>query len=173
MNPFYKNLALWLVITLMMVMLYNLFSQQHLNESTLNYSQFLSMVNDDRVAEVSIQGKELYVTDVNRARYKVYAPQDPELIGLLRQKRVIISAKPENDSPWYMSLLVSWFPMLLLIGVWIFFMRQMQVRRRQGACRSARAARRLLSDNSQKVTFADVAGHRRGQGRAARRSSSS
>src|SRR5512139_733525 len=106
LNPFYKNLALWLVITLMMVMLYNLFSQQHLSESTLNYSQFLSMVNDDRVAEVSIQGKELYVTDVNRARFKVYAPQDPELIGLLRQKRVMISAKPETESPWYMSLLV-------------------------------------------------------------------
>ncbi len=97
MNPFYKNMALWLVITLMMVMLYNIFSQQHLSESGMNYSQFLSMVNDDRVAEVVIQGRELLVTDVNRARYKVYAPPDPELIPLLRQKRVAISTSIGNQ----------------------------------------------------------------------------
>ena len=157
MNPFYKNMALWLVITLMMVMLYNIFSQQHLSESGMNYSQFLSMVNDDRVAEVVIQGRELLVTDVNRARYKVYAPPDPELMPLLRQKRVVISAKPEADSPWYMSLLVSWFPMLVLIGVWIFFMRQMQSGGGK-AMSFGKSRARLLSDTSEKVTFADVAG---------------
>jgi cell division protease FtsH len=157
LNPFYKNLALWLVITLMMVMLYNLFSQQHLSESSLNYSQFLSLVNEDRVAEVVIQGKELYVTDVNRSRFKVYAPPDPELMGLLRQKRVIISAKPESESPWYMSLLVSWFPMLVLIGVWVFFMRQMQAGGGK-ALSFGKSRARLMSDTSEKVTFADVAG---------------
>jgi len=98
LNPFYKNLALWLVITLMMIMLYNLFSQQHISESNLNYSQFLSMVNEDRVAEVVIQGKELYVTDVNRSRYKVYAPADPELIGMLRQKPDRLAACPMDCS---------------------------------------------------------------------------
>jgi len=157
LNPFYKNLALWLVITLMMIMLYNLFSQQHLSESNLNYSQFLAMVNEDRVAEVVIQGKELYVTDVNRSRYKVYAPADPELIGMLRQKKVVINAKPESESPWYMSLLVSWFPMLVLIGVWIFFMRQMQSGGGK-ALSFGKSRARLMSDNSEKVTFADVAG---------------
>jgi cell division protease FtsH len=157
LNPLYKNLALWVVITLMLVMLYNLFSHQQLNESNLNYSQFLAMVRDDRVAEVLIQGQELYVTDVNRARYKVYAPQDPELMGLLRQKRVIISAKPESDSPWYMSLLVSWFPMLVLIGVWIFFMRQMQSGGGK-ALSFGKSRARLMSDTSEKVTFEDVAG---------------
>jgi cell division protease FtsH len=157
LNPFYKNLALWLVITLMLVMLYNLFSQQHISESTMNYSQFLGLVNDDRVAEVLIQGKELYVTDVNRARFKVYAPQDPELMSLLRQKRVIISAKPESDTPWYMSLLVSWFPMLVLIGVWVFFMRQMQSGGGK-ALSFGKSRARLMSDTSEKVTFEDVAG---------------
>ena len=157
MNPFYKNLALWLVITLMMIMLYNLFSQQHMSEANLNYSQFLSMVNEDRVAEVVIQGKELYVTDVNRSRYKVYAPADPELIGMLRQKKVMINAKPESESPWYMSLLVSWFPMLVLIGVWIFFMRQMQSGGGK-ALSFGKSRARLMSDTSEKVTFADVAG---------------
>ncbi len=157
MNPFYKNLALWLVITLMLVMLYNLFSQQHISDSTLNYSQFLAMVNEDRIAEVVIQGKELQVTDVNRARFKVYAPQDPELIHLLRQKRVAISAKPEPDTPWYMSLLVSWFPMLVLIGVWVFFMRQMQSGGGK-ALSFGKSRARLMSDTSEKVTFEDVAG---------------
>ncbi len=157
MNPFYKNLALWLVITLMMVMLYNLFSQQHIGEASLNYSQFLSMVQEDRVAEVVIQGRELSVTDVNRSRYRVFAPQDPDLIGLLRQKRVVISAKPESDTPWYMSLLVSWFPMLVLIGVWVFFMRQMQAGGGK-ALSFGKSRARLMSDTSEKVTFADVAG---------------
>ena len=66
MNPFYKNLALWLVITLMMIMLYNLFNQQHLAETNINYTDFLSMVEDERVAEVVIQGQEIYIQDINR-----------------------------------------------------------------------------------------------------------
>ena len=122
MNPFYKNLALWLVITLMMVMLYNLFSKQHLAETSISYTDFLAMVNDERVSDVVIQGQELFVTD----SFKVYAPQDTDLIKILRDKGVVISAKPPSENPWYMSILVSWFPMIVLIGVWIFFMRQMQ-----------------------------------------------
>jgi cell division protease FtsH len=109
------------------------------------------------VAEVLIQGKELYITDVNRSRFKVYAPQDPELLPLLRQKRITINAKPEADTPWYMSLLVSWFPMLVLIGVWVFFMRQMQSGGGK-ALSFGKSRARLMSDTSEKVTFEDVAG---------------
>ncbi len=126
MNPFYKNLALWLVITLMMVMLYNLFSKQHLAENNISYTEFLAMVNEERIAQVVIQGQELFVTSVDGERIKVFAPEDGELINILRQKGVTISAKPPSENPWYMSVLVSWFPMIVLIGVWIFFMRQMQ-----------------------------------------------
>jgi cell division protease FtsH len=157
LNPFYKNLALWLVITLMMVMLYNLFSQQHMNESNISYSQFLAMVNEERISEVVIQGQELFVTDLDRNRFKVYAPQDNELIGLLRKKGVMISAKPESENPWYMSILVSWFPMIVLIGVWIFFMRQMQAGGGK-ALSFGKSRARLLSDQSERVTFEDVAG---------------
>ena len=126
MNPFYKNLALWLVITLMMIMLYNLFNQQHFAETNISYTEFLAMVDNERVSEVVIQGQELFVTDINHNRFKVYAPQDTDLIKILREKGVTIKAKPPAESPWYMSILVSWFPMIVLIGVWIFFMRQMQ-----------------------------------------------
>ncbi|MBT8370872.1 MAG: ATP-dependent zinc metalloprotease FtsH [Deltaproteobacteria bacterium] len=157
MNPFYKNLALWLVITLMMVMLYNLFSQQHLAETNIPYTEFLGMVENERVADVVIQGQELFVTDINRNRFKIYAPQDNDLISILRKKNVIISAKPPAENPWYMSVLVSWFPMLVLIGVWIFFMRQMQAGGGK-ALSFGKSRARLLSDQSEKVTFEDVAG---------------
>ena len=157
MNPFYKNLALWLVITLMMVMLYQLFSKQHLAETSISYTQFLAMVEDERVANVIIQGQELYVTDTNEGRFKVYAPQDTDLIKILRQKGVVISAKPPSENPWYMSVLVSWFPMIVLIGVWIFFMRQMQAGGGK-ALSFGKSRARLMSDQSERVTFEDVAG---------------
>ena len=157
MNPFYKNLALWLVITLMMVMLYNLFSQQRMAETNISYTEFLSMVENERVAEVVIQGQELYVTDTNRNRMKIYAPLDNDLINILRKKGVSISAKPPAENPWYMSILVSWFPMLVLIGVWIFFMRQMQAGGGK-ALSFGKSRARLSTDQSEKVTFEDVAG---------------
>jgi cell division protease FtsH len=157
LNPFYKNLALWLVITLMMVMLYQLFSKQHLVETSISYTQFLAMVEEERVANVIIQGQELYVTDVNEGRFKVYAPQDTDLIKILRQKGVVINAKPPSENPWYMSVLVSWFPMIVLIGVWIFFMRQMQSGGGK-ALSFGKSRARLMSDQSERVTFEDVAG---------------
>ncbi|MEE9496783.1 MAG: ATP-dependent zinc metalloprotease FtsH [Desulfobacterales bacterium] len=157
MNPFYKNLALWLVITLMMVMLYQLFSKQHMPETSISYTQFLAMVDDERVANVIIQGQELYVSDVNDGRFKVYAPEDGDLIKILRQKGVVINAKPPSENPWYMSVLVSWFPMIVLIGVWIFFMRQMQAGGGK-ALSFGKSRARLMSDQSERVTFEDVAG---------------
>ncbi len=157
MNPFYKNLALWLVITLMMVMLYNLFSKQHLAETSISYTDFLAMVDDERVSQVVIQGQELFVTDSDGNRLKVFAPEDNELIKILRQKGVVISAKPPSENPWYMSVLVSWFPMIVLIGVWIFFMRQMQAGGGK-ALSFGKSRARLMSDQSERVTFEDVAG---------------
>jgi cell division protease FtsH len=157
LNPFYKNLALWLVITLMMIMLFNLFNQQHLAENTLSYTEFLSMAENGKVAEVIIQGQELFVTDSNRNRFKVFAPQDADLIKILRAKGVMIKAKPPAESPWYMSVLISWFPMIVLIGVWIFFMRQMQSGGGK-ALSFGKSKARLMSDQQAKVTFDDVAG---------------
>jgi cell division protease FtsH len=106
---------------------------------------------------VVIQGQELFVTDINRNRFKIYSPQDNDLINTLRTKNVTISAKPPAENPWYMSVLVSWFPMLILIGVWIFFMRQMQSGGGK-ALSFGKSRARLASDQSAKVTFEDVAG---------------
>jgi len=115
------------------------------------------MIDEERVESVIIQGQELFVTDSNRNRFKVYAPQDNNFISLLRQRNISITAKPPASSPWYMSILVSWFPMIVLIGVWIFFMRQMQSGGGK-ALSFGKSRARLLSDQLGKVTFADVAG---------------
>ena len=157
MNPFQKNVALWLVITLMMIFLYIQFNQQVPGETNISYSEFLAMVDSERVADVVIQGQELFVTDINRNRLKVYAPQDNDLIKILRQKGISINAKPQDESPLYLSILVSWGPMILLIAIWIYFMRQMQAGGGK-AMSFGKSRARLQSDQSKKVTFEDVAG---------------
>jgi cell division protease FtsH len=157
LNPFYKNLSLWIVIVLMTVMLYSLFNQREMGESNLNYSQFLSMVENDQVSQVVIQGNELIITDYKGNRYQIYAPRDPDLIKSLKEKNVTIKSKPPQESPWYLSVLISWFPMIVLIGIWIFFMRQMQSGGGK-ALSFGKSRARLLSENSEKVTFDDVAG---------------
>jgi cell division protease FtsH len=157
LNPFQKNVALWLVITLMMIFLYVQFNQQIPGETNISYSEFLAMVDSERVAEVVIQGQELFVTDTNRNRLKVYAPQDNDLIKILRGKGIAINAKPQDESPLYLSILVSWGPMILLIAIWIYFMRQMQAGGGK-AMSFGKSRARLQSDQSKKVTFEDVAG---------------
>jgi cell division protease FtsH len=155
LNPFYKNLALWLVISLMMVMLFQIFKQPGRNNVSLSYSDFLSMVESGAVVQVTIQGE--HITGMStQGLFKTYAPKDPELITLLRSKGVKITAKPEEDSSWF-QVFLSWVPMLLLIGVWIFFMRQMQVGGGK-ALSFGKSRARLMSDSQAKVTFQDVAG---------------
>ncbi len=156
MNPIHKNLALWLVILLMMFMLYKMFNAQNLTENTPGYSEFLTMVDNGQIDQVVIQGQELTVTDSNRQKFKLYAPNDSELIKILRGKGIRIKAKPPSESPWY-QILITWFPMLILIGVWIFFMRQMQAGGGK-ALSFGKSRARLMSDNQEKVTFQDVAG---------------
>ncbi|MFO8089395.1 MAG: ATP-dependent zinc metalloprotease FtsH [Desulfatiglandaceae bacterium] len=155
MNPFYKNLALWLVISLMMVMLFQVFKQPTQTSLSVSYSDFLRMVEDDAVNQVTIQGNHI-TGNSSRGPFKTYAPRDAELVSLLINKGVQISAKPEEDSSWF-HVFLSWVPMLLLIGVWIFFMRQMQVGGGK-ALSFGKSKARLMSESQEKVTFEDVAG---------------
>jgi len=155
LNPFYKNLALWLVISLLMVMLFQVFKQPGKSASSVSYSDFLSMVEDGAVVQVTIQGDNISGISA-QGPFKTYAPKDPELIKLLRSKGVKITAKPKEDSSWF-QVFLSWVPMLLLIGVWIFFMRQMQVGGGK-ALSFGKSRARLMSDSQEKVTFEDVAG---------------
>jgi cell division protease FtsH len=158
MNPFYKNLALWMVIGLVVVLLFNVFSG--LSEKgglEPNYSDFLKNVESGRVEAVTIRGNLVTGRLKDGADFRTYIVDSPDLIKLLRDRGVRISVKPPDQNPWYMSLLISWFPMVLFIGVWIFFMRQMQ----GGGAKAlsfGKARARLISEKHNKVTFADVAG---------------
>jgi cell division protease FtsH len=157
LNPFYKNLALWLVISLMVILLFNIFNQAPQSSHETTYSEFLTSVDNGEVAQVTIQGDNIYGTNRNGKPFRTLAPRDPDLVRILRERGVDIQAKVEEGSPWYMTVLISWFPMLLLIGVWIFFMRQMQVGGGK-AMSFGKSRARLLNENSRKVTFEDVAG---------------
>ncbi len=159
MNQFYKNISLWLVIILMMVMLYNIFNQQQTGQAEVGYSEFLAMVEAGRVQSVVIQGQDLYIIDSAGGRFKSFAPADGDLISFLRTSGVAIKAKPPAESSWFMSIIVSWLPMIVLIGVWIFFMRQMQGGAGGGKALSFGKSRaRLMDDKGEKVTFANVQG---------------
>ncbi len=159
MNQFYKNISLWLVVVLMMVMLYNIFNHQQGGQMDVSYSEFLSMVESGRIQSVVIQGQDLYITDSSGSRFKSFSPNDGELIHILRNNGVVIKAKPPAESSWLMSIVVSWLPMIVLIGVWIFFMRQMQGGGGGGKALSFGKSRaRLIDDKGDKVTFANVEG---------------
>jgi cell division protease FtsH len=139
----------------MMIMLFQIFKQQGNSSISVSYSDFLSMVESESVLQVTIQGDDISGISA-RGPFETFTPKDPELIKLLRSKGVKISAKPEEDSSWF-RVLLSWVPMLLLVGVWIFFMRQMQGG--GGKVLSFGKSRaRLVSDAQEKVTFDDVAG---------------
>jgi cell division protease FtsH len=157
LTPFYKNLALWLVISLVMIALFNLFNKPQTTKEPVSYTDFLASVEKGEVLSVTIQGDDIQGFLVGGKKFKTYAPRDPELIKTLRDKGIRITARPLDESPWYMTILISWFPMLLLIGVWIFFMRQMQAGGGK-AMAFGKSRARLQSDQGPKVTFSDVAG---------------
>ena len=157
MNPLQKNIALWLVVSLMFIFVYHLFNQPKSSMENIIFSDFINYVDKGQVSEVTIQGENITGNLGDGKSFKTYAPMDPELIPLLKEKGVRIVAKPLDDSPWFMTVLVSWFPMILLIGVWIFFMRQMQAGGGK-AMAFGKSRARLQTDKSKKITFADVAG---------------
>jgi len=156
-NQFSRNVALWLVLGLMFLLLFNLFNKQQAKEPEIIFSDFFAAVEKGDVTEVTIQGRNIRGKYHNGERFKTFAPEDPDLVKTLRDKGVKIAAKPEEGDPWYVVLFVQWFPMLLLIGVWIFFMRQMQVGGGK-AMSFGKSRAKLLSENTTKVTFNDVSG---------------
>jgi len=157
LNTFSKNLTLWLVISLMMILLFQIFKKETKQTGQLSYSEFLNMVEQGEVSQVIIQGDKISGNSNQGRFFRTFAPKDLELIKILRNKEIEITAKPDDTSPWYMTILVSWFPMLLLIGVWIFFMRQMQAGGGK-ALSFGKSRARLATNEKNKVTFDDVAG---------------
>jgi cell division protease FtsH len=158
MTNFGRNLALWVIIALLLVVLFNLFQPNTSHPaSQVAYSDFLTDVNDGHVKDVVIQGRTVSGTMTNSTMFQTYTPDDPSLVQRLTDKGVRVIAKPEDADNPLLRTLLSWFPMLLLIGVWIFFMRQMQ----SGGGRAmgfGKSRARLLTEKQGKITFEDVAG---------------
>ena len=157
MNPSSKHIALWLVLALVLFMIFSVFSKQYRSDPEIIFSEFMAAVERGDVREVVIQGHHIQGKYKNGDQFRTFEPDDPELVKSLRDKNVKIAAKPDDESPWYMVLLVNWLPMLLLIGVWIFFMRQMQVGGGK-AMSFGKSRAKLLTENQHRVTFSDVAG---------------
>ena len=160
MNNFGKNLLLWVIIGALLVILFNMFQQpgQRTGQVGIPFSEFLAEISNGQVREVTIKGQNIegYYTDGRG--FRTYAPEDANLVERLSSRGVVIKAVPADDgSPSLVQILISWFPMLLLIGVWIFFMRQMQ----SGGGKAmgfGKSRARLLTERAGRVTFEDVAG---------------
>jgi len=157
LNSFSKNLFLWATISLIMVVLFNLFNQPQAPQLKLTYTEMLTKVKQGEVVAVKIQGKKITGLLADDQRFTTYAPDDPSLVSLLVSNNVQVEAQPEEEAPWYVTVFVSWFPMLLLIGVWIFFMRQMQGGGGK-ALSFGRSKAKMITQEDTKVTFDDVAG---------------
>ena len=159
MRNFYRNLTIWLIIALVMIFLFNFVNTPRHKGTEISYTDFINMVEKGQITEVTIEGKEIrgILADKHELFYTYIPEGDNEIIPLLRKAGVRINVRPHQENPWYLSLLVSWLPMLLLIGVWIFFMRQMQA----GSGRAfsfGRSRAKMITGEEVKVTFKDVAG---------------
>ena len=156
MNQFSRNIALWLVLGLMVILLFNMFQGQQQTEDKYIYSQFIEELQAGRIDQVTLQGDQISGTIDGGRKFTTYGPLD-DAVGEIKAVDVPFEVKPQANDPWYVILLVQWFPMLLLVGVWIFFMRQMQMGGGK-AMSFGKSRARLLNENEQKVTFGDVAG---------------
>ena len=159
MNNF-KSIAIWMVVALVLMTVFNQFNtrQQQASQVQLDYSQFLEEVKQGHITKVVIEGRTLKAISAEGKRITSYAPSDLWLISDLLKNGVNIEAKPDEEQSLLMSIFVSWFPMILLIGVWIFFMRQMQGGGKGGAFSFGKSKARMLDENKERYTFADVAG---------------
>ena len=158
LNNMFKNMAIWLVIGIVLMTVFNQFNTRQVALGSLEYSQFLEEVKQGRVTKVVIQGRTLEATTTDGKRITTYAPPDLWMVSDLLKNNVKVVAKPEEEQSFLTSIFVSWFPMLLLIGVWVFFMRQMQGGGKGGAFSFGKSRARMMDESSNTITFADVAG---------------
>ncbi|MBE0620463.1 MAG: ATP-dependent zinc metalloprotease FtsH [Burkholderiales bacterium] len=158
MNNMFKNLVIWLVIGMVLMTVFNQFNTRQTSQAAMDYSQFYEEVKAGHIAEVVIEGRNLKAKTTDGKSITSYSPGDIWLISDLLKYGVKVKAKPEEEPSLLMNIFVSWFPMLLLIGVWVFFMRQMQGGGRGGAFSFGKSRARMLDESTNTVTFADVAG---------------
>ena len=158
MNNLIKNVAIWLVIALVLMTVFNQFSARQPTQKSMDYSTFIEEVRSGNISKVVIEGKVIKGEKKSGEKFVTYPAPDLWMVSDLLKNGVSIQAKPEEEQGFLMQVFISWFPMLLLIGVWIFFMRQMQGGGRGGAFSFGKSRARMLDESNNQVTFADVAG---------------
>jgi len=158
MNSRVKNLIFWVVVGLFMILLFNLFTFQGQSpDEDVKFSEFVSKVEQGDVREVTIRGSYINGMFKDGRPFKTYMVEYPDLVKVLREHHVTINAKPPEDNPWYVTLLVTWGPFVLFLALWFFLMRQMQIGGNK-ALSFGRSRARLLTEDRKKITFSDVAG---------------
>ena len=158
MNNLVKTVAIWLVIAIVLMTVFNQVGTQKSTQKPMEYSQFIDEVKGGRIAKVMIEGRVVRGVKQSGEKFTTYAPSDIWLVSDLLKAGVIVEAKAEEEQSFLTQIFISWFPMLLLIGVWVFFMRQMQGGGRGGAFSFCKSKARMLDESNNTVTFADVAG---------------
>jgi cell division protease FtsH len=159
LNDLVKNLIIWAVIAIVLMSVFNNFSPRGTPPAPLSYSQFIAEVKDGRVKSVYIEGNVIEGVSHSGEKFTTYSPNDPGLIGDLLKGGVEVRANPPQKRSLLLDILISWFPMLLLIGVWIYFMRQMQGGAGgRGAMSFGKSRARMMGEDQVKVNFSDVAG---------------
>src|SRR5918993_1717292 len=154
----FAKAAIWMVIALVLFTVFKQFESRQKPSENVSYTQFMDQAKAGQIKRVDVQGRNLNVTPVEGNRYTLTSPGDLWMVDDLRKAGVQVYGKPEEEQSLLTTIFVSWFPMLLLIGVWIFFMRQMQGGGRGGAFSFGKSRARMLDENQNQVTFADVAG---------------
>ena len=157
MNNLVKNVGIWLIIALVLMTLFNQFSGKQSN-NTVPYSEFMDQAKKGEVRSAKVDGRTIRWLSNEDKRFLTYTPGDIFMIDNLRAWNVRIDAEPEEERSFWLNVFISWFPFLLIIGVWVFFMRQMQGGGRGGAFSFGKSRAKLLDENANQVTFADVAG---------------
>jgi len=158
MNSRTKNILFWVVVGLFMILLFNLFSVPHHEpEEEVIFSEFMTKLDKGEIERVIIKSSHISAILKDKTRIRTYSVEYPELVQLLRDKAVQIEAKPPEESPWYITFLVTWGPFVLFLGLWFFLMRQMQMGGNK-ALSFGKSRARLLTEERKKVLFADVAG---------------
>ncbi len=159
MNDMAKNLLLWVVIAIVLMSVFNNFTATKTAPKAMAYSSFIELVRQGDVKEVTISGRNIEGVKESGERFASFAPDDDGLVGELLNNNVAINAQPPEKPGMMMSLFINWFPLLILVGLWIFFMRQMQGGMGgRGAMSFGKSRARMLSEDQVKVTFQDVAG---------------
>ncbi|MCJ7482946.1 MAG: ATP-dependent zinc metalloprotease FtsH [Thermodesulfovibrionales bacterium] len=153
----YRGLLVWLLIGVMMILLFNILSTPRKGEQEMIFSDFMGKLDADEIQEVIIKGNIITGQLKDGKNFKTYTAEYPDLVQTLRDQNVKITVKPEEQNPWYWNLFFSWGPIIFLVVIWIFFMRQMQTGGNK-ALSFGKAKAKLVSEKSVKITFADVAG---------------